>query len=341
MAHEIDTSNSRNNMAYAGATPWHGLGFKIDADASIEEWRNAAGLNWTIKKGGLVMRTEDGSLIDAADLNRSILYRSDTQARLSVMSTSGYHVVQPDQILGFIGDSVKAMGWKMETAGSLKGGRKIWALANIGEEAEVGKGDKVKGYLLAATACDGSMASEFMFTTVRVVCNNTLHMAVDGSLKDRDTSKPRVKVYHYNTLDVDAVKKQLGIAGSAWENFIVQARRLASVKVDNKTAVQILRTVYDATPEEKEVEGVVISDEQFLKENTTARKVLELYSGSAIGAQLASARGTAWGLVNAATEYYDHASNTRSVDNRLNAAWFGTGAQRKQDFVDACLKVAA
>lgn len=339
MAHEIDLSNSRANMAYAGEKPWHGLGFQIDADASIEEWRAAAGLNWEIKKGGMVMRTEEGTLVDASDLNRSILYRSDTQARLSVMSTNGYHVVQPDQILGFIGDSVKAMGWKMETAGSLKGGRKIWALANIGESAMIGAGDEVKGYLLAATACDGSMASEFLFTSVRVVCDNTLHMAVDGSLKQRgDSDQQRVKVYHYNTLDVAAVKSQLGIAETVWANFIERAKMLSKIKLDTKHAVGILRSVY--APEEKIVEGEVISDEQFLKENTTARRVLELYQGAGIGMELSSAKDTAWGLVNATTEFYDHASKTRSVDNRINSAWFGVGAQKKQEVMEACFVMA-
>lgn len=339
MAHEIDTSNGRANMAYAGEKPWHGLGFQIDADASIQEWRAAAGLDWEIKKGGMMMRAEEGALVDASDLNRSILYRSDTLARLSVMSTSGYHVVQPDQILGFIGDSVKAMGWKMETAGSLKGGRKIWALANIGEEAEVGTGDKVKGYLLAATACDGSMASEFMFTSVRVLCNNTLHMAVDGSLQQRDSSQPRVKVYHYNTLDVGAVKKQLGIAETVWAQFIERAKTLSRISLSEKKAIQILRSVY--APEEKVIVGdEIMSDEEFLKANTTARKVLELYQGAGIGMDLNSTHDTAWGLVNATTEFYDHASKTRSVDNRMNSAWFGAGATKKQQVVDACLEMA-
>jgi len=344
MAHEIDFSNGRANMAYVGETPWHGLGFKIDADASIDEWRQAAGLEWSIKKGSMLYTTEDGEQCDASSLNRSILYRSDTKAPLSVMSTSGYHVVQPDEILTFIGDSVKAMGWKMETAGSLKGGRKIWALARTGDAAEVGKGDRVESFLLAATACDGSMASEFMFTTVRVVCQNTLHAATQGEgggVKEAAADgKQRVKVYHYNTLDVNAVKAQLGIASSVWARFIENAKLLTQVRLSEKKAVKVLRSVY--APVEKVIDGdEILTDEEFLKKNTTARKVLELYQGGAMGSDLASAKGTAWGLVNAATEYYDHASNTRSVDNRMNSAWFGNGATRKQEVFDACLKMAA
>lgn len=337
MAHAIDFSNNRANIAYRGEKPWHGLGFVIEEGDDVETIRAKAGLEFEILKGKMLMQDADGNISDASDLNRSILYRSDTKARLSVMSTKGYNIVQPNEILGFIDESVRAMGWSIETAGSLQGGRKIWALAKLGESAMIGKGDEVKGYLLAATACDGSMASEFIFTSTRVVCNNTLHMAVDG----KDSGKPRVKVYHFNQLDTAAVKKELGIASSVWANFIENAKRLATIKVDDKKAVQILRHVYE-TPVEKVIDGdEIVTDEQFLKANTTARKVLELYQGAAIGADLVTARGTAWGLVNATTEYYDHMSNTRSVDNRINSAWFGAGAMRKQEVVEACFEMAA
>lgn len=337
MAHEIDMSNGRANVAYTGQTPWHGLGFNISPDASVEEWRAAAGLDWEIRKAGLLARLEDGKTVDASVLNRSVLYRSDTNALLSVMSTRNYYVVQPDQILSFIGDSVRAMGWKMETAGSLRGGRKIWALANLGKEAEVGKGDSVRGYLLAATACDGSMTSEFMFTSVRVVCNNTLQMATDGR-----NGQSRVKVYHYNTLNVNAVKSSLGIAADVWSGFIERTKALVRVKLSEKKAVQVLRGIYE--PREKVIVGdEILTDEQFLSSNNgaAARQVLELFSGAGLGSELTSARGTAWGLVNATTQFYDHVGTAVNDDNRLNSAWFGRGAQRKQQVLDACMKMAA
>lgn len=333
MAHLIDMSNGRANMAYTGQTPWHSLGSKIEADASIDDWRKAAGLEWSIKKGSLVMQLEDGSQRNiTTELNRTALYRDDTFAPLSIMSADSYKIVQPDEILDFIGSSVKAMGWKMETAGSLKGGRKIWALANCGDGVEVGKGDLVKPYLLAATSCDGSMASEFMFTTVSVVCNNTLHMA----LQEGKDSQHRVKVYHFNELDVNAVKTKLGIATTTWARFIENAKQLAKIHLSPTEATQILRKVYDK-PVEKEVDGEVLTDEQFLIENKVAQNIFDLYDGEGIGMGLRSRKGTAWGLVNATTEYYDHAARTRSDDNRLDSTWFGAGAQRKQDIINAIL----
>jgi phage/plasmid-like protein (TIGR03299 family) len=186
----------------------------------------------------------------------------------------------------------------------------------------------MKGYLLAATAVDGSMATEFRFTSVRVVCNNTLQMSLN---KADATDANRVKVYHFENYDVEAVKKQLGVYSSAWDKFITEARELARVKIDASRAVKILRNVY----EKPDLANSVVTDAEFIEGNKTARKVLELFTGNGIGAELATANGTAWGLVNATTEYYDHAANSRNADNRLHSAWFGAGAKAKQDVVDA------
>lgn len=335
MAHQLDTSNGRNNMAYVGETPWHGLGQKISADASKAEVQTAAGLDFEIKKAPISMTLEDGTSIAVPEMNRSVLYRSDTNAPLSIMSTNGFHIVQPEEIVSFIFDTVEAMGWKIETAGSLRGGRKVWALANIGEEATIGTGDTVKGYLLAATGCDGTMASEFKFTTVRVVCHNTLDMAVG---RGADGSQPKVKVYHFNKFDVNSVKKQLGIATSQWAAFVETAKVLSKVKLSAPKALKVLRSVY--MPDEKLIDGVALTDDEFLKQNTSAKRVLELFDGAGIGSDLASSKMTAWGLVNAQTEFCDHASKTFSRDNRLNTSWFGKGVSIKQAMVDACLDLA-
>lgn len=337
MAHKIDMSNGRANMAYRGETPWHGLGFQIAAGDDAATIQKKAGLDFEILKGKVMYQTEGGVLLDGASLNRSVLYRSDTNAPLSVMSTEGFQIHQPAEIMDFIASSARAMGWEIETAGSLNGGRKIWALANIGEEATLPGGDRVKGYLLAATACDGTMASDFRFTSIRVVCDNTLTMATRNG--EQDTGG-RVKVYHYNTLDIEAVKKQLGIASTVWASFIQQAKELTEIRLSQKKAMKILRKVFEKPSEKIIVGDEIVTDEKFIESSITARKVLELYQGQGIGMDLRSSKGTGWGLVNATTEYYDHASKTRSVDNRLNAAWFGSGATKKQEVVDAIFEMA-
>jgi phage/plasmid-like protein (TIGR03299 family) len=335
--HAIDMSNNRANMAYVGEKPWHGLGEKLEAGASREQWRKAAGLDWSIQKAAILMQKPEGEAVDVTSaLNRNILYRDDTGAPLSVMSANGYHIHQPREIFDFIADSAEAMGWPMDTAGSLQGGRKIWALANIGQDFELPGGDKVSGYLLAATSCDGTMGSTFMIESVRVVCQNTLHAAV------RDSSgQPKVVVYHGSKLDAQAVKEGLGLVDTVWAGFIEQAKDLTRISMSDSKARSLLRRCFPtpAPLEPRLVAGERISDEEFVAASRGASKVLEFFQGAGIGSDLLSAKGTAWGLVNATTQYLDHVRG-RSNDTRLHSAWFGSGALLKQQVVDACFEAA-
>ncbi|MEX2322088.1 MAG: DUF932 domain-containing protein, partial [Saccharospirillum sp.] len=109
-----------------------------------------------------------------------VLYRSDSKEPLSVVSQR-YKVVQPGEILEFYRDLTEKSGFELETAGVLKGGRKLWALAKTGQSGMLKGVDKTDAYVLLATACDGSMATTAQFTSVRVVCNNTLAIALQGN----------------------------------------------------------------------------------------------------------------------------------------------------------------
>jgi phage/plasmid-like protein (TIGR03299 family) len=340
MAHDIDHSKGRAAFARAHGSKaaWHRLGTEVNPDASRDDWLRDAGLDFHFAKGELLMRDAAGNMHDAKSLNRSIIYRDDTMEMLSVMSTDSFNIVQPDEIFDFIFDVAESMGWSVETAGALNGGRKFWALARIPEAlAEIGRGDELRGFLLAASAIDGTLANTFQITSERVVCENTLNAAVTER-----GSRPRVKVYHQAKLDVAAVKEQLGLAQSTWTQFIESAKRLAAIKVSDKTAVKLLRKVYPVKDEKDfEGQGVRIEDDEFFYYQPSALKVLELFQGDGIGSNLASAKGTAWGLVNAVTELYDHRVRAKSDDNRLNSAWFGPGAAKKDAMFAACIELDA
>ena len=335
MSAGIDMSNGRANMAHAKGTPkpWWGIGFEVDANASIEEWQRAAGLNFEVLKGELLFRDSADVIHEASKaLNRSVLYRSDTLAPLSVMSKNRYHIHQPADILAFISDVSKATGWPVETAGSLYGGRKIWALLKVPVSFTLPGGDVVEGYLLASTSFDGSSGSDFRFICTRVVCANTLHMGLSEKVKHATV------VYHDTVIDVQRVKADLGMAAEpVWTSFIETAKQLASIKLTRSQAVSILRKVYDDTPIVSS--AVRVPDEQFILDNPTPRRILGLYEGAGLGSNLASALNTGWGLVNAVTQDTDHFGSNRN--SRLNSAWFGPGAARKQAVVEAVLDVAA
>ena len=176
MAHLVET------MAYAGATPWHGLGNNLPQKQPIEVWQREAGMDWQIKESPVrFMADSIGTLgsIHSFD-EQKVLYRSDTKEALSVVSQR-YQVVQPKEVLEFYRDLTQVAGYELETAGVLKGGKKFWALARTGQSSALKGNDLVQGYLLLATSCDGTLATTATPTTVRVVCNNTLSIAVNGA----------------------------------------------------------------------------------------------------------------------------------------------------------------
>ena len=306
MAHEI------NSMAYTGAAPWHGLGNQLTEQQPINVWLKEAGMDWTIEQSDVLFNVDSSALHIRPYADSKVLFRSDSLAPLSVVSNR-YKVVQPHEVLHFYKDLVSAGGFELETAGVLKGGKKLWALAKTGQEAKLKGNDRIKAYLLLATSCDGTLCTTAQFTSVRVVCNNTLQMATQQSTG-------AVKVPHSTKFDPKQVKEALGLGFSSWELFMRDLKQLSQRAVSPDEAENYFRAVLE--------EPVSIAS------RSSSSKVIQrlgaLYNGAAMGSELLAASGTAWGLVNAMTEYVDHHRRARTQDNRLDSAWFGQGAQLKQ-----------
>ncbi len=224
MAHQVQ------QMAYVGDVPWHGLGNELSPQQPIEVWAEQSGMSFQILETPVRFMAKSagplGSIKTFAD--QKVLYRSDTQDALSVVSNR-YQVVQPSEVLEFYRDLTQVAGYELETAGVLKGGKKFWALARTGQSSALKGNDLVQGYLLLATSCDGTLATTATPTTVRVVCNNTLTIAVNGAVS-------AIKVPHNTRFDAQAVKQQLGIAVSQWDGFMYRMRTLAERKVKSHEA---------------------------------------------------------------------------------------------------------
>ncbi len=323
MAHELATAN---DMAYTGETPWHGLGNQLPKNQSIEVWQKAAGMDFEIKQADVLFNAAngDGNLLNLrGNPDSTVLYRSDTLDALSVVSKR-YKVVQPKDVLGFYRDLVSLGGFELETAGILKGGKKLWALAKTGQEALLSGNDKVAAYLLLATSCDGSLATVAQFTSIRVVCNNTLQMAVGDN-------RGAVKVPHSTTFDAAAVKRELGLGMSAWDTFMANIQDMSNRSVNKFEAMSYLVNVLGDP-------ALPLNDQPNQK---AIQQVYGLYSGEGRGSKLPSAAGTAWGLVNSVTEYIDQLRRARNQDYRLDSAWFGQGAQIKQKALDQAIALTA
>ncbi len=317
MSHEIE------QMAYLGEKPWHGLGNELIANQSIGAWQQAAGLNWDALLSDVFFYANPEALRKAQ--GSKILYRSDTLEPLSIVSNR-YRPVQPGELLEFYRSLISDFGFELETAGSLKGGRKVWALANTKQAHYVGNQDEVRGYFLLATSYDGTFATTAQFTAVRVVCNNTLQISLNSTLD-------AIKIGHNQEFKPDEVKAQFNLTADAFAVFKTAADTLARIKVDSEAAMRFYRSVMDVGDWQN-------TAPQIANKNLAERFAETFVSGKYIGSDLETSNGTAWGLVNVVTEYLDHVRRQTSVGGRLDSAWFGTGARIKQRTYQQALELA-
>ena len=351
MAHQIE------QIAYVGETPWHGLGNQLSPHQPIEVWAEQAGMDWRIESSDVsyMAQNERGQSIIMPYEEQRVLYRSDTHAPLSVVSQR-YQEVQPKQILEFYRDLTEQSGFELETAGVLKGGKKFWALAKTGQTSALKGKDVSNGYILLATACDGTLATTAQFTSIRVVCNNTLAIA----LKGQNSSAGVVKVPHSTKFDAEKIKQQLGISVRAWEDHMYEMKQLSQRKVTQTEAAAYFDAVFNNTslsvPEQED--GIIQfyrnvamqaqsnnpatkADNKTEPNGRAMSKVMSMFNGQGRGAELSSAKDTAYGLLCSITEFADHERRAMSQDHRLDSAWFGAGAGLKQRGLEQALAMIA
>ncbi|WP_262125030.1 DUF932 domain-containing protein [Acinetobacter baumannii] len=345
MAHQIET------MAYAGQTPWHGLGNQLTQNQPIEVWAQQAGMDWRIESSDVsyMAENERGQNIIMPFSEQRVLYRSDTHAPLSVVSQR-FQEVQPRDILEFYRDLTEQSGFELETAGVLKGGKKFWALAKTWQSTALKGKDVSNGYILLATACDGTLATTAQFTSIRVVCNNTLAIA----LKGQNSSAGVVKVPHSTKFDADKIKQQLGISVHAWDEHMYEMKQLAQRKVTQQEAAAFFDQVFNANSNPAYQDNIIRfnrnnnlnpftpSNDNKTEPNARAMsKVMTMFNGHGRGAELASAKDTAYGLLCSITEFVDHERRTISTDHRMDSAWFGAGANIKQRGLEQALRMVS
>ena len=324
MSHDLDQTTGRYAHAYVGETPWHGLGEKLPEGEPIEVWVKAAGLDWELRRLP-VEYLVNGTLRLMPD--RFILARSDTDTALSVVSAK-YKIVQPKEVLEFYRDLVDAYGYTLETAGALNGGRKFWALARTGRTLDLnagcGKPDDLAAYLLLATSCDMTLATTAAFTSVRVVCKNTLSFAMNDVAGNK---RRHIKVRHSRHFNPDHVKKDLGLIDKPWEVFLANVRRMAATPLTpNEASIFFERLLQPR--EEAPMSPRTANEHNSLKALLT----------SAPGQNFPTTEETLRGAVNAVTYYVDHLRSSK-VGDRLDSAWFGPGNTLKDKAWDLATEI--
>ena len=291
--------------------------------ASIEQWQQEAGLNWNADSSAVMYKVGE----QAREMKgRKILYRSDNGNPLSVVSNR-YKPVQPSEVLEFYRDLTARHGFQLETAGSFKGGRKIWALANTHEAIVLPGNDHLKNYLLLATSFDGSMATTARHTSVRVYCENTLTIATKG--------KADATVRHSAAFDADKVKLDLKV-GDAWVEFSRQATAMSHRPITHKDSLRYLFDVYYELANDEAIKEF----HEDKKHDREVRKFLDRMNTAlfeAPGAKADSSRGMLWGVLNAVTYDVDHAMRAHTSENRMDKALFGSGETLKQRALEKAL----
>jgi len=315
MAHLIETNTitGKSEIAYVAQKPWHGLGQQLTPDAPIDVWRKEAGLDWEAQVSP-VMFWPEGIAAPQVVENKNVIFRNDTKTPLGVVSDR-YKIHQPADVLDFFNTLVQSAGFSLEVAGAIRGGKRIWALANVNKEAVVLHDDAVKGYLLLSTSFDGSAATIGQFTSIRVVCNNTLSAA------DSEETSSRVMLTHGSDFDSSLMRERLGIIVGGFDGMMDKYRSFARKDVSSAYAKEFFNKLFPATFD---------PNTQTLKESRGFKRVLDLFDGAGMGSNFPGVYGTRWGLLNAVTQYIDH-ERGHNVDSRITNAWFGNGNRLKSE----------
>lgn len=319
MAHEVES------MMYVGPTPWHGLGIAIpDGEKlSIEAAIVAAGLDWEVALRHIF--TEDGKGDSLGILNNYVTYRKSDNAALGIVG-SDYKPLQNKDAFKWFQPFLESGEATIETAGSLKGGAKIWVLAKIRRDPlVVGKEDVMAHYVLLSNSHDGSLAVRVGFTPIRVVCNNTLCLAHESKASQLLRVKHTSRVLE----NLEDIRETIDLAQREFAATVEQYKRIVAKEINSADLVKYVRLVFDLkerkrTLAQEKQEKIVPSVVQLFEEGRGSRMAGRNY----------------WGAYNAVNEYLNYFRG-KTQDNTLNSLWFGDSSRINKKALNIAMKMAA
>lgn len=320
MSHEIE------KMAYVGEVPWHGLGFQVDSDLSPADMMRAAGCDWKVVKKNLHARVKnaEGKETTVKAPGHFGLFRESDWSLLDVVG-DGYNPVQNEDAFGFFKEFTDAGKMKMHTAGSLCGGQYIWALAKLEQEFQLAGGDITESHVLLLSPHKLGKAMVIKQCATRVVCMNTVQMALRES-----TSTFRMS--HLRKFD-ESIRREaeevVGLATKQFEELAGVAAMLSNTLAEPDKVDEYFMQVFSIDPDS-------VDEERPPKALESARQALK----HSPGATLASAEGTWWGALNAVTYVSDHVLGD-SGELRLRNNWVGKRGSRKLRAVDLAKQFAS
>jgi phage/plasmid-like protein (TIGR03299 family) len=319
MSANINITNGRASMFYVKETPWHKLGVKLEELATAAEAIEAAQLDYTVVKKPIYALTGTPQYTLVPRTFATV--RTDTNIPLGVVG-SRYHVIQNRDAFKFFDSLVGEGAAIYETAGALGDGERIWILAKLPGHIKVSKNDIIDKYLLLTNSHDGSSIVRAKLTPIRVVCANTLSMALRGSEQE-------VRIRHTSNAD-EMLEKAHELLGLTNELFVKVQDIYQRMSLVNFSGEQVLDYVKTLVPDNEEAE-------HHTRTEKVRNEILRLHE-SGEGSELS--RGTLWGAYNAVTEYTDHVYTTsnENTNKKLTSMWFGASANLKNKAFDLALE---
>lgn len=326
MAHNLRICKDTASMMYVGEAPWHGLGTKLDRPATSAEAIAAARLDWEVmkwpvyvdargkrvrvpRKHATVMRDEAGQIVPLGIVGRD------------------YQPLQNREAFAFLDSLVVEGAAIYHTAGALGRGERVWVLAQLPGELHIAPDDPLEKYLLLSNCHDGCEAVRICLTPVRVVCQNTLSLALSRSTAH--------KVRHVRGMQGQLREKAelLGVLHEEYEALGDTCQRLAQVGVDDSTLAAYAEAVFPLPKREDDHRGIARA--------TAYREAATRLFHEGTGLDRPGVRGTLWAAFNSVTELIDHGRSYKDRAARLKSTCYGEGARVKRRAWDMACQWAA
>tara|TARA_R110000796_G_scaffold187950_2_gene304857 strand:- start:1353 stop:2321 length:969 start_codon:yes stop_codon:yes gene_type:complete len=320
MSHELEMINGEAQFAYAGDRAWHGLGTQVSNDLTPAQMQKKAGLDWTVHEVESYVDFE-GAKVPTGQ--KSLIRSTDHKVLTNV--GKGWNPVQNSEAFEFFSEYVLAGDMEMHTAGSLKGGKNVFALAKVKESFTILGEDQVDSYLLFSNPHEYGKAIDVRFTPIRVVCNNTLTFSLQSS------SKNAVKMNHRSVFNPEMVKEQMGIAHEKFAQYKEMAEFLSTKRFSVDALMNYYSEVFPYTHRSSEAPTTM---DDLSKNARDAYAVLETQPGAKFG------EGTWWQALNSVTYLTDHEMG-RNAETRMQSAWFGQNQARKLVAVNKAVEYAS
>ena len=311
----------KDGMMYTGETPWHKLGVKLNNPATAAEAIAAAGLDWEVGRQPVFIGSglESQFNQDFVEIpNKTAIVREDTGEAFAVMG-GNYQPVQNTEAFRFFDEMVGLGEAIYHTAGSLYNGRRVWILAKLPEDIEVVPGDPINQYILLMNSHDGSLAMRVINTPIRVVCANTLSMALraNGGFYAKHTRNILTRASEARNL--------LNLANAYYDTLGKQIDRLVHTRMTELETADYIKNVYSF----KQGESYDVQDYRSRNSYTATLELLNHPTNTLGGIQ-----GTQYAAFNAVTYYIDHLRPVKGGKDedskRLDGSWFGSGAKLRQ-----------